>query len=249
MKKLQLFIITFLLFNNIFAQSPEIGLNIGGSVYSGDIEVNPKNFMRQKRSNIGVFVRIPFDNNFAVRGQAYHGQFFADEKKYPTSAYRAERGLSFNTTFTEVSARFEWNFLNLDNQFYFEDRNPTLKFYGFGGFGALFFRPQTNFNTQLPADKVAMDKSGTYSTTAAVLAFGAGGKFNITDAIAIGAEVSGQKPFTDYIDGISNVSTSKTKDYYFYSHLMVSYSFGGNDWGGSGYKSRGRRGKSGCPTF
>jgi Domain of unknown function (DUF6089) len=253
MKKLNILIIFTLFISNLFSQDLEIGLNIGGGIYSGDIEVNGKNFQHQKRSNIGAFLRIPLEHNFAIRAQIYHGQFFANEKKYPTSDYRAQRGMSFNSVYSELSARAEWNFLNLDNHFYFEDRDPTLKFYSFVGLGAIRFKPQTNYgDTQnLPTDIVNLDKNTNFvSSTAAMVSAGAGGKFNITNAIALGAEISAQKPFTDYLDGIANVSSSKTKDYYFFAHLLVSYNLAGeNRWSGSGYKSARGRKRSGCPTF
>ena len=252
MKKLQFLIISFFLFNNLIAQNLEMGLNIGGSVYSGDIEVNIKNYKPQKRMNIGAFLRVPLNSAFSLRGQAFHGQFYANEQKYPTTNYRASRGLSFNTTYTELTARLEWNFLNLDNQFYLEDRDPTIKFYSFAGFGATFFKPITNYTSSqnVAADKVALDKNAVYSTTAPVLALGAGGKFNITNTLAVGAEVSGQKPFTDYLDGISNISSGKTKDYYFFAHLLVSYSFGDGGYSrGSGYVSYKGKRRMGCPTF
>jgi hypothetical protein len=251
MKKFLFLTITLFSLNTLSAQNPEIGLNIGGALYSGDIEVNVSNFNPQKRSNVGAFVRIPLNSNFNIRAQAYYGQFYANEKKFPTTDYRASRGLSFNTTYTELTARVEWNFLNTDGRFYLEDEDPTIRFYSFAGFGATFFKPQTNYNTSFNpiADKVALDRDATYSRTAPVISGGLGGKYNITDNISVGVEGSIQKPFTDYIDGVSQISTGKTKDYYFFAHALIAYSFGNGSLIGSGYYNKGRRGHSGCPTF
>jgi Domain of unknown function (DUF6089) len=251
MKKFLLLTISLLSLNTLSAQNSEIGLNIGGAVYSGDIEVKASNFNPQKRSNIGMFVRVPLNSTFNIRGQAYYGQFYANEKKYPTTDYRASRGLSFNTTYTEITARVEWNFLNTDGRFYLEDQDPTIRLYSFAGFGATFFKPQTNYNTSFNpiADKVALDRDANYSKTAPVISGGLGGKYNLTDKISVGLETSIQKPFTDYIDGVSQISTGKTKDYYFFAHALVAYSFGDGSLRGSGYYSKGRRRNTGCPTF
>lgn len=254
MKKLLLLTITLFLLNTVIAQNFEIGLNVGGAIYTGDIEVNGKNFSRQKRSNVGAFVRVPLNSSFVIRGQAYHGQFYANEKKYPTTNYRATRGFSFNTTFTELTARLEWHFLKLDNQFYFENQDPTMSVYSFMGFGATIFKPQTTYNTSttnIGFDNVSVDKDAEYSKTSPLLALGIGGKYNVTNTLGLGLEVSAQKPFTDYIDGISKLSVSKTNDYYFFAHLLISYNFGNSIYNkGNGYAgyNRGRR-KSGCPTF
>ncbi len=251
MKKLHFLILSFFFVNNVFSQNIEIGLNAGVGIYTGDIEIKAENYKQQKRSNVGAFVRVPLNSSFVVRAQVFHGQFFANEKKYPTTNYRATRGFSFNTTFTELSARLEWHFLKLDNQFYFEDEDPTMSLYSFCGFGATFFKPQTNYNTSNTViDKTLLTQDTQYATTAPVMALGMGAKYNITNTLALGIELSAQKPFTDYLDGISKVSNSKTKDYYFFAHLLISYNFGNASFGGgSGYMSNKGRRKSGCPTF
>jgi opacity protein-like surface antigen len=249
MRKFTFLIISLFFFNTLSAQNMEFGLNLGMAIYTGDIEVNAKNYQRQKRSNAGAFLRIPLNSNFNIRAQVFHGQFYANEKQYGTSDYRTSRGLSFNTIYTELSARLEYQYLKMDGQFYLEDEDPTITLYSFAGFGATMFNTQTSYNSSsVVFDKSALEADARHSTTAPVLTAGLGSKYQITNSIAVGLEGSFQKPLTDYLDGISKISNSKTKDYYFFGNLTVAYTIGSNE-SGNGYRGGSSRKKVGCPTF
>jgi hypothetical protein len=252
MKKLQLLIISFFLFYNLRAQNIEIGLTGGGAVYNGDIDVSAQNFLPQTRANIGAFVRVLLPASFVLRGQLGTGMLYANEKKYSTSDYRAKRGFSFNTNYTELSGRIEWHFLRLDNSFSIEKYDPTMSLYSFGGVGAIFFNPRVNYNLPNPYfDNVALDKDAKFSKITPTLSIGGGSKFYVSDNLALGLEVCGNKSFSDYLDGISKVITSKAPDYYFTFNLMVSYNFGdkSNGEGNGFFSKRNRQKNGGCPTF
>ena len=251
MKKSYFSLIYLCLFLNNFlnAQNFEGGLFIGASTYNGDVDVTPRNFLPQMREAVGVFGRYSLNNTWSVRANMFYGHLYGDEKKYPSSDYRGQRGFSFNTTLTEFSLQAEWSFLNFDSDFSLDKENPFISFYGFGGVGGLNFNPKTDFNEPNRFfDNVSADKNERFAKTVFVIPFGMGVKINITDPLSIGLEGGIRKTFTDYVDGVSKVLNSKSKDYYMFSGITLTYHFqqqGG--WLGNGLNQRRRR--SGCPTF
>ena len=215
----------FILFtHSLKAQNFEGGLFAGVSAYNGDIDVNLTNFFPQIRQTVGLFGRYSINDVWAVRGQMFYGQIYGNEKKYPTSDYRSKRGFNFNTTLNEFSIQAEWSFLNFDSDFRLDNENSFLSFYGFGGLGGINFKPKTDFNESSNLFDASADKER-YAQTIAVVPFGMGTKINISDALSIGAELGIRKTFSDYLDGISKVVNSKSKDYYVFSGITVAYRF------------------------
>jgi Domain of unknown function (DUF6089) len=255
MRKLQFLISTFCFCSTfffctpIFSQNLEIGLNSGLSFYNGEVEITGKNFFQQTRSNVGVFARVPLPYYLVARGQFNTGQLSGNERKYGTTDYRTQRGLSFNTTFSEVSARLEWHFLQLDDRLYIERQSPLFSTYMFGGTGAMFFNNQTNYSTINP-EIAALDRDAQYAKTTPFISVGGGTKVSVTNTFALGLEISGQKTFTDYLDGVSKIANSRSKDYYYFVNLLVSYDFG-NRYGSmkNGFTSKRRKHRTGCPSF
>jgi OmpA-OmpF porin, OOP family len=234
MKK-SLILFLFISINIIsFAQNFEAGLFVGGASYSGDIDVRPKNVLPQMRMAVGVFGRYPFNSSWALKAQLTHSQLYGNEKLYATSSYRAERGFSFKTQLTEVSAQMEWHYLKLDKSFYIEDNDPAISLYGFGGLGVSFFDPKTNFNEpNTIVDDVSLDKEAVYNRTTVVLPLGIGAKVRVGESLMLGLEGGIRVPFTDYLDGISRLIAAKFRDYYFFTGVTLSFEFNGG--GGGGY--------------
>ena len=111
MKKLGIIALFISLTNTAFSQNLEVGLFGGTSFYNGDIDVTPRTVFKQLSPAGGAFVRYHFTllkMGFAVRGQVNLGQLRADEKAYPSSSWRTERGFSFKSPITEFAVLGEW---------------------------------------------------------------------------------------------------------------------------------------------
>lgn len=228
MKKLLIF--TFLLSLMRLNAQVDVGLFAGSVFYNGDIDVTPKNAIPQMRPALGVFGRLAFTPSFAVRGQATYATVYGNEKVYPSSDYRAKRGFSFKTPTIEISAQMEWHFLKLDKGFYLDDQDPFFSVYAFGGAGVAFFNPKTDFNEpNYVIDDVSADKNAHFSKTTLVLPGGVGLKMKLTPSIVFGLEGSFRKTSTDYLDGISKLIASRSKDYYFFTGMTISYNFDGSN--------------------
>ena len=242
MKKSLLLFLCFSINIISYAQNFEAGLFVGGAFYTGDIDVKPKNFLPQSRMAVGVFGRYPFNSSLTLKAQLTHGQLYGDEKKYPSSNYREQRGFNFKTQLTEISTQLEWHFLKLDKSFYIEDNDPAISLYVFGGAGAAFFNPKTNFNEPNPiVDDVSLDKDARFSKVTPIIPFGMGSKVRIGESLMIGIEGGIRTPFTDYLDGISRLIAAKFRDYYFFAGMTISYEFsGGGGYSGGNWQKNGR---------
>jgi hypothetical protein len=228
----------------------EAGAFLGVSAFNGDIDVTIQNVMPQLRPAFGLYGRYYLSPSWAVRAQLFRGQLFGDEKKHPSSSYRATRGFSFTSPITEVSVQGEWHILKFDNTLRLTDDDPFISFYGLGGFGGSFFNPKTNFNEPNPIhDDVSADKNASYSKNALALIGGGGAKMSINQNLSVGLEISARKSMSDYLDGISKLA-GKAKDYYFFGGITLGWTFS-NDAGlvgKGGWKRRTDR-HSGCPMF
>jgi OmpA-OmpF porin, OOP family len=164
------------------------------------------------------------------------GKLSASEKNHPT-AWRQDRGFNFETNLTEISAVLEWEFLT----------KGRLSAFAFGGGGATFFNPKTNFNTpnKYVAD-VNPDLNTNYSKVTAAIPLGFGLKYSLPKDFYLSAEVGYRFVFTDYLDGISKTGNPNKKDTYYYTGLTLTKAFGG---GKSIANRLYKAGDSSCPKF
>lgn len=226
----------------LFSQNTEIGLFVGASLYTGDIEVAPKNFLPQTRPAVGIFVRQHLSEKWAVRALIAIGGVTGDEKKYPTSKIKEDRGFSFKGTVAELSFLPEWRPFSIGN----------VHFYAFTGLAATYVNPKSNFNDQGSSSTdpaIVDDQNQKYPKIALSIPFGGGLQWNINQTTALGAELGFRKTFTDYIDGFSVTANPDSKDFYLLSGITFSKFFSlGNDRAGTKRTRYQRRGVN-CPSF
>jgi hypothetical protein len=176
---------------------------------------------------------------------------YGDEKKHPASTYRKQRGFSFKTNVTEISLAGEWHMIGLNRKFKFDKEHSFIAFYGFGGGSSVFFNPKTVFNEPNPFfESVEADKNGNYNKRAFALLGGGGVRMMLNDHFSIAGELSARRAHTDYLDGISKVINSRSKDYYVVSGITLTYLFSNED--GSSLFTKGKRNirrYSACPNF
>ena len=171
-----------------------------------------------------------------LRAQLLTTKLSASEKNHP-SAWRQERGLSFQTKLTEFSGLLEWEVLS---------KNRFTGF-TFGGLGVSYFNPNPDFN--LPnkyIDDVNPDAETNYSKFTLSVPLGIGLKYSLPKDFYLAAEAGYRFVFTDYLDGISKVANPKRNDAYYYTGLTLTKAFGG---GKSGANSLYKKGEANCPKF
>ena len=237
MSKIIAFCYSFLFFSNIaFSQSFEVGLTLGATAYNGDIDIVAKNLGSAINPAIGILGKYRLSNRFLLRAQLLTTKLSASEKNHP-SAWRQERGLSFQTKVTEFSGLLEWEVWNI----------KRFTGFTFGGLGITYFNPTPDFN--LPnkhIDDVNPDSEAKYSKFTLSIPIGAGLKYSLPKDFYLTAEAGYRYVFTDYLDGISKIANPKRKDAYYYAGLTLTKAFGG---GKSGANSLYKKGEANCPKF
>ncbi|MFN7115771.1 MAG: DUF6089 family protein [Saprospiraceae bacterium] len=259
------------------AQGTELGILVGGSVYSGDL--SPQEFglyTNDVRLAGGVFARFPIGDHVRLRLGITAGRISSSEK----DTLRAIPRPSFQSSLAELA---------LIGEFY-PLPYGIVQPYLFGGVAGYRFNPQAG----LDGGWIDLQPLGTegqglenypepYNLTQISLPFGAGVKFVFNETWALGVEFGWRKTFTDYLDDIS-FNQVTYRDVYegngalaaFYSNPRATgpeadippYRRGGKhlDWyhvggvtlsyfiqgggGGGNWNGKGRRGGRaiGCPT-
>lgn len=159
----------------------EIGLNIGGSYYLGDINKIPFN---STRLAAGVFYRHTFDTRYALRASFNYLNIAADDSKLG-SDFQNERNAKFKQMVLEVNAAGEFNFMP------FLPANPKYDYtpYLHAGIGANYLPKGAKQNI-------------------ITIPFGVGVKYNFNRDYTISVEGTMYKTFTDYLEGFYQESSA-----------------------------------------
>lgn len=185
-------------------QKGEIGITAGGAHYFGDLN-NRAAFNRPKPA-FGIFFRKQFSEYISARVSAHFAQVGYSDI-YSKNEFQRLRNLSFNSNIYEFALQGDFNF------FKFTPYNPANSFtpYVTLGVGIFNFDPYAYYRNE----KIFLRPLGTegqtieylgrkpYSTTALMVPFGAGIKYNLTEKINISFEVAHRFTFTDYLDDVS----------------------------------------------
>jgi len=209
---------------------------VGTSFYLGDLNsmpfqnVNPQGDFVFKFAS-GLVYRYNFTPRIALKVNILFGEIAASDSNNRSIAYNTingkkvhkwdyeDRGLSFSSPISEISAQLEINFFNI----YTAGHKNQISPYLFGG-GAIFsFNPQAVSTVDgKPYDlqpigtegqgRTITDKNGNskkmpekYPLTGFAIPFGIGFKANIGRYICIGAEWGLRFTFTNYLDDVGGL--------------------------------------------
>lgn len=208
MRKILLIIIISLLSKLHFAQvkSNELGVFIGGSYYTGDL--NPTDHFLLTQPALGLVFRHNFHPRLALRINALFGNIRGDDSR-STDEAQIQRNLSFKSKIYEFSGQMEFNFLD----YRIGNENYPFSPYAFLGLAVFNFDPQAQLNNDWISlqplgtegqDSPFMDKRK-YRRLQVSVPFGAGVKINISKKMSLGIEWGMRKTFTDYLDDVSTV--------------------------------------------
>ncbi|WP_420580042.1 DUF6089 family protein [Reichenbachiella sp.] len=195
-----------------FSQKTEFGLALGGVSYAGDLyrgyDITNQSFGIQ-----GIY-RINFERDVSFKAGLFYGKVSGDDSK-PYDALGRIRNASFNRSFVEASANFEYHFLDYKN------KNSTIKWtpYFFAGFGLTKF--------------LNLEEKDTFGSIQPVLPFGGGIKYLVGKQFSLALEFGARKTFFDQLDGISDgdvfdktntqFGNPNDKDWYHFFNISFSY--------------------------
>lgn len=194
-----------------YAQKIEVGLMGGGMFYVGDLTQNLYSKMHPAG---GMFLRINMNNRVSLKGNVLLGNVSGTDIG-STSANRALRNLSFQSSISEFAAEIEINLI--DN--YNSKGNRTFCVpYVFAGLSVFHFNPQAELYDSASGKNILYELQplGTegqgltkypdlkrYNLNSFSFPLGAGLKFHLGDFFTFGLEFGMRKTFTDYLDDVS----------------------------------------------
>jgi hypothetical protein len=202
MKKIVLILLILVSGVNLKAQHHEIGLFLGASYYTGDL--NPVQF-GMPGYNFGLLYRYAVNPRIAVRIAAHYGIVAGDSKMNDKNLQY--QNLSFHSVIVDAEAGIEINFLE------YEAGSKSHRFtpFIFGGIGVFKFNPKTDYMGETyELQPLSTEGQGLtaytdlkpYSLVSISIPFGLGIKWSISRRVSLGLEWGLRKTFTDYIDDV-----------------------------------------------
>lgn len=198
-----------------YAQNSEIGIELGGHHYLGD--VNRKYDISQMRIGGQFFVRKHLNEGISLRMSAGGGQLQgADDEAF--DVFSANRSASFNGRFINADFLVEYHFLDYRNDKLQQYWTP----YVFFGLGLYSMQGDDNFNQRL-------DTGAKFR-----LPVGVGIKYRFNKRWILGLSTAAIKTNSDEIDNVSaGTPTIKNyrggnpndDDWMFYTAISISFTF------------------------
>jgi len=191
---------------SVKASSGEVGIFLGGSYYTGDL--NPSgHFNRFTRPAVGVLYRLNFNPRMSVKAIISYGTITADDA-YAKEESQRNRNLSFKSKLYELAVEGEFNFLPYATG---SKKLAITTPYVFAGVAVFHFDPQGYYQDRwynlqqlgTEGQGTSFTNSKTYSLTQFSIPFGVGVKINTAKLIGINFEWGLRKTFTDYLDDVS----------------------------------------------
>lgn len=205
------------------AQINEIGIGFGGANYVGD--VGSTQFIAPKDLGFNITYRWNRSPRHSYRVTYSQMKIRGDDLK-SDMASRKKRGYAFSNNLKELTLGMEFNFFEFDLHELGYSLTPFV-FTGISGiqYNDIYFR-----NNRLIEDK----KNKKYSAAIPIIV---GLKSRIGNQLVLSAEVGARYTFTNNLDG-SMPKDPNTKryqfgrkdsnDWYFYTGLTLTYTFGKN---------------------
>lgn len=186
---------------------PEIGLMVGASYYIGDI--NPYRHFGSETyiGGFGGFYKANLTRRHVLRFQVLNTRIQAHDNQN-NDPNLVNRNLHFRSDITEFSMMLEINYYS----FRIGDKYERFTSYVFGGFSMFNMNPQAEFEGQwydlqtLHTEGQTTEGLGEeYKRNQLAIPFGIGVKYAITERLALSAEWSMRRTFTDYLDDVSGL--------------------------------------------
>ena len=168
-------------------------------------DLNPSKHFDKPGYAVGPIYRYNFEPRNSIRLSAIYNFLYSDANGYGNDYIEELSLLSFDATFVDIAAVYEFNFIP------YKTANRKLK-------KSLYISGGMAYNVNL---------SGAQSHFS--IPFGIGYKLNVAKKLSVGAEVSVRKTFSDTaIDGVHNVGSENNNlvgnnDWYTFAGIFISY--------------------------
>ena len=195
------------------AQKSEIGLLLGGAVYSGDLSPQLVNF-KFVRPAAGLFYRYNYTSHWAAKLALFAGTITGDDAQ-ASNDFQKNRNLNFSSYLFELTGNIEFNFL----EYVTGDKKRPFTPYVFTGLSVFDFNPKTEIN----GNTVELKPLGTegqnlanppvkpYSLVQVADPLGLGIKWSIGPRLNFGFEFGARKTFTNYLDDVGGAYPDRKK--------------------------------------
>ena len=85
------------------------GLNLGFTVYQGDLTPERLGSFRTQRFAFGLHASRLISSSFSIRANFLRGRLKGDDALYSSSEYRQQRNFNFSSPVTEFTGQLVWN--------------------------------------------------------------------------------------------------------------------------------------------
>jgi hypothetical protein len=187
----------------VSAQDRSIGILLGASNYTGDLQYRRYTFL-EAHPAIGIFYDQELNAHLAARGMLSYATISGDDR-YGKDSATILRNLSFQSHIVELQANIRYQLWDLHEKAF----TP----YAFVGIALFHFNP-TALDTN--GQRVALRPLSTegeglaaypdrkpYALTQLAILFGGGVLWAISPRLRLGLEIGLRKTFTDYLDDVS----------------------------------------------
>lgn len=180
------------------AQTWELGFNVGGAGYMGDL--NQRNPVKVSGLAIGGFLKRNFNGYLSAKLQYTLGEIQGADSTSKFQEFR-DRNLSFVTRLNEVSLIGEFNFFEYQP----ENNKSIFTPFIFAGVGTVNYHPRAMYQgTMYDLRPLATEgQAKSYSTTTLTIPYGVGIKYNFSGKLNLIADIGYRATRTDYLDDVS----------------------------------------------
>jgi len=215
---LYIFCMVYMFTNQSKAQYNEYGGGLGNLTYIGDVN---QSFVPNK---LNYAFSAFYKRNSKTYASALRLQLsflkIAGNSSSESNLARFGEVISFSNSTLELSALYEYNFLDFGKKLANTNRKVFFTPYVFAGIGT----------TYTLSSKNSFSSSSSFPNFSPIVPMGVGMKALLTHSLVIGAEINFRKTFSDKLDGINDdqLSSSSTgTDLYYTLGFNLSYIING----------------------
>ncbi|HPG32916.1 MAG: outer membrane beta-barrel protein [Lentimicrobiaceae bacterium] len=203
MKKLSVLFLILITLTASAQRYGEVGITGGGMYYLGDL--NPGKQFLLTQPAFGGFLRHNFNERLAIKTAFTFGMVKGDDA---ISDVHPDRNLNFQSSITDFSATFEFNFL----EYFIGSMNHSFTPYMFAGVSGFLYNPKADLNGSLIELRTAgTEGQGTalypdrkqYSKLGFSIPFGIGFKYSLNSFMGLSLSWTMHRTYTDYLDDVS----------------------------------------------
>lgn len=197
---LNLSFFTFVFLPKAEAQVWELGAQVGGAGYMGDMNLDKP--LKFNGIHFAGFVKANLDENWALSFNYNFGKISANDSESSNLQFQ-QRNLSFYSNLHEFSFMVDFNFTD----YFAGGGSKAFSPYIFTGLGVVAFNPKTMYKGNEYELKLysTEGQSKPYSTIVVSIPIGGGLKYNFSNNWSLLANIGYHIPYTDYLDDVSGL--------------------------------------------